>query len=56
MDLDRDVIAAWRLEGLTDAEIGHRLGVSAQRLRALLGEPEPAVDDDDHHPNTDPVR
>ncbi|HYE42939.1 MAG TPA: hypothetical protein VEA15_06040 [Caulobacteraceae bacterium] len=54
--MDADRIRQWRDEGLSDAEIGHRLGVSADRLRQLLQ--EPAVDDrdDDHRPNTDPVR
>jgi len=56
MDLDRDAIATWRLEGLSDAEIGHRIGLSARALREALGEPEPAADDDDHRPNTAPVR
>lgn len=54
--MDPDRIRQWRTEGLSDAEIGHRLGVSADRLRELIGEPAADDPDDDHRPNTAPVR
>lgn len=53
MSIDREAIGRWRAQSMTDAEIGHRLGVSARRLREILGEPEEAepAEVDDHRPN-----
>ena len=58
MELDRETIANWRAQDMSDAEIGRRLGVSAEGLRALLGEAEPEGGDrdDDNRPNDAPVR
>lgn len=49
-ELDPDLIRLWRAEGLSDAEIGRRLGVSAERLRDLAGLSAPAGRDD-NRPN-----
>lgn len=53
--LDPETIARWRALGLSDAEIGRRLGVSADRLRALTRAKSPTVPDDDG-PNRAGVR
>jgi len=56
---DLDTVRQWQAQGLTLAEIGHRLGVSADRLGELLeeagGNPAPGGPDD-HRPNTAGVR
>lgn len=58
MSIDREAIDRWRSQSMTDAEIGHRLGVSAEKLREILGEPiEPQPGEvDDHRPNDARVR
>jgi len=58
MELDRETIDRWRAADMSDAEIGRRLGVSAGRLRELLGEAEPDAGDrnDDNDPNTAAAR
>lgn len=53
--MDAERIAQWRTEGMSDAEIGRRLGVTAERLRELLGEPS-SDEPDDNGPNTAGVR
>lgn len=54
--MEKHQIEAWRREGLNDAEIGRRLGVSAEQLREHLGEPPPAPEQDDNFVNRQPVR
>jgi len=49
-------VRQWREQGLSDAEIGRRLGISADGLRDLLGEPHRGDPDDDNEPNTAPTR
>lgn len=45
-DIDSAAVARWRALGLSDAEIGRRLGVSADRLRDLVTDvSEPDSDD-----------
>lgn len=58
---DAATVLEWRAQGLSLAEIGHRLGLSAERLREVLAEAgaDPHdLDDgpDDHRPNTAEVR
>jgi DNA-directed RNA polymerase specialized sigma24 family protein len=58
MEHGEDAIRTWRREGLSYAEIGRRLGVSADRIREILGDetPEGFKEIDDNAPNTQPVR
>jgi hypothetical protein len=53
-----DSIALWRQEGLSDAEIGRRLGVSADRLREIAHDPahDDAPEADDNTPNHADIR
>ncbi|MGZ8369707.1 MAG: hypothetical protein ACXW3D_11625 [Caulobacteraceae bacterium] len=55
-------VMGWHAQGLSVAEIGHRLGLSPDALREVLAEAgvkdaelEPACQDDDQ-PNDAPVR
>ncbi len=54
-EIDSEAVARWRELGLSDAEIGRRLGVSADALRESAGADGPAAPDDDE-PNTAQVR
>ncbi len=58
--MEPDTILMWRRQGVSLAEIGHRLGVSAERVQELLAEQgirtELAPGEDDHGPNSEPVR
>jgi hypothetical protein len=54
-DIDPEAVARWRELGLSDAEIGRRLGVSADALRDLSGSDQP-IGPDDNPPNTAEVR
>lgn len=49
--IDPDTIARWRSLGLTDAEIGRRLGLSGQALREQLDADPRPVGPDDNRPN-----
>ena len=57
-----DAVMAWHAQGMSFAEIGRRLGVSADRLREIMTEAgvDPADMDrrehDDDKPNTAEVR
>lgn len=53
---DRDRVMTWWREGMNLAEIGRRLGVSADVLRRSLGEMDPGPEPDENCPNTAPVR
>lgn len=58
-DIDAQAVRDWRAQGLSLAEIGHRLGVSAQRLSELMAEQGVDPGDgrlDDHRPNSAEVR
>jgi hypothetical protein len=46
-EIDPEAVARWRELGLSDAEIGRRLGVSAEALRDLAGLNRPVGPDDD---------
>lgn len=54
-EIDPEAVARWRELGLSDAEIGRRLGVSAEALRDLAGAERPAGPDD-NTPNSAEVR
>ena len=57
--IDAQAVEEWRAQGLSLAEIGHRLGVSADRLAELMTEQGADPGDrgpDDHEPNTAEVR
>jgi len=57
--IDAQAVQEWRAQGLSLAEIGHRLGVSADRLAELMAEQGVDPGDgepDDHGPNTADVR
>jgi len=57
-----DAVMTWHAQGMSMAEIGHRLGVSPERLREIMAEAgvDPAAMDgpaqDDDKPNTAEVR
>jgi hypothetical protein len=57
-----DAVMAWHAQGMSFAEIGHRLGVSPDKLREIMAQAgvEPAEMDrpehDDDKPNTAEVR
>ena len=57
-----DAVMAWHAQGMSFAEIGHRLGVSPERLREIMAEAgvDPGQMDgpaqDDHLPNRSGVR
>jgi hypothetical protein len=61
-DTHKDAVMTWHAQGMSFAEIGHRLGVSADRLRQIMGEAgvdasemdDPSTDDDG--PNKAEVR
>jgi uncharacterized protein (DUF433 family) len=58
--MDPETILTWRRQGVSLAEIGHRLGVSAERVQEMLAEQgvetELSPGEDDHGPNAEPVR
>ncbi|HEX8233550.1 MAG TPA: hypothetical protein VF559_09435 [Caulobacteraceae bacterium] len=58
--IDVQTVLDWQAQGLTLAEIGHRLGISADLLREVLSEAGADTGGldgpDDHRPNTAEVR
>ncbi len=59
--MDVTALLDWHRQGFSFAEIGHRLGLSGERVRELLAEQGLDVDatgdrQDDHKPNDDAVR
>lgn len=55
-EIDADAVRRWREQGLSDAEIGRRLGVSAERLRELAHLAVPAGPDDNRPDETSDPR
>lgn len=53
---DRDKVMTWWREGMSLAEIGRRLGVSADQLRRSLGDMDPGPEPDENWPNIAPDR